>query len=973
MNLSGYDRAVKAIMARINIPGFWRKYFPEWTPGKNVLCPFHSDTNPSLQLNEEGFFKCHGCAAKGQSPIKFYQLLNNCTWPQAVDSLYESEVEKTIKKNTIDAYIANLFKYPERIEYLEKERGWSPKVLKILKIGMTDRGKRLTIPVFNSINKCICLYLYNVFGNKDYPKIQAASNLEQGMRSGHIWPFHVLNQAESLVLVEGHGDVISALSNGIAAVTVGSATWKILPSDIEYLRNKKVCICYDVNDPGKNGARARAEQLYISGIIQEIKILTLIFKDERNKDLNEWLHNEKNTNKHLFKAIENSPVYTAPTPQTARTKSIIGERLGEGKGKPFVPINKIRLGEWYNKRWQTEGAVISKSPQIYLVPKQVLYRCLGQTPECKGKNCLFMKNKEESSSEDPGAVSLLFDKYNPILISFLDEKEEKIYRTLRSLLRAGPKCNIKIKIVSMHEISKILISPITQYRYEPENNHSEPIQITSYFFGINVSVTTPYFFDGYTAPNPKDGSATAMLTEGEPLSTTLDRFMVSENMIDSLSDFKVSEDVDIFDHLLEYYEHCAFSLTGIWGRPLLHMAIDLAFHSPVSFIFNSDFHRRGSLDVLVFGDPACGKSEVSKAFCAYYEHGEFVKSENASYMGLVGGILKMQRFQGLSWGRFVMRNRDTLIIEELTKLNDSDFERLTTLRTDGIAQVNKAGYNQQADAICSTIWLSNTREGRYLHQFNYGVQAILGIARKFEDIRRFDYAFAVSINDVGSSEIHETEHLRIKHRFTKEQCHNLILWIKSRRANQIDITTAATQYIMQESVRLANTFHYRIPLIQSSTVRIKIAKIAAAIAGRIFSTRGNCEILYVTKQCVKAAIRFLERIYNLPAINYFSYSKIQFSRENIDEEMVTKILNHFSAQIRKSVWKIAEQLLQKDHMNKEDFAAIMKDKFIAEDFMNMLIDENCIERKHNFYVYHHSFTKHLQGIIKSPKVGEIVL
>lgn len=45
--------------------------------GKKVrICPFHTDTSPSLSLNEEkGVFKCFGCGLKGNI-VKFKAMLN---------------------------------------------------------------------------------------------------------------------------------------------------------------------------------------------------------------------------------------------------------------------------------------------------------------------------------------------------------------------------------------------------------------------------------------------------------------------------------------------------------------------------------------------------------------------------------------------------------------------------------------------------------------------------------------------------------------------------------------------------------------------------------------------------------------------------------------------------------------------------------------------------------------------------------
>lgn len=51
------------------------------------LCPFHSERTPSFHVNpEKGFFHCFGCAAGGDV-IKFVELTDNLSFPEAVQSL----------------------------------------------------------------------------------------------------------------------------------------------------------------------------------------------------------------------------------------------------------------------------------------------------------------------------------------------------------------------------------------------------------------------------------------------------------------------------------------------------------------------------------------------------------------------------------------------------------------------------------------------------------------------------------------------------------------------------------------------------------------------------------------------------------------------------------------------------------------------------------------------------------------------
>src|SRR5688572_24423543 len=51
------------------------------------LCPFHGEKTPSFQVNgEKGFFHCFGCGVGGDA-IKFVELFDKVTFPEAVRQL----------------------------------------------------------------------------------------------------------------------------------------------------------------------------------------------------------------------------------------------------------------------------------------------------------------------------------------------------------------------------------------------------------------------------------------------------------------------------------------------------------------------------------------------------------------------------------------------------------------------------------------------------------------------------------------------------------------------------------------------------------------------------------------------------------------------------------------------------------------------------------------------------------------------
>jgi DNA primase len=81
--------AIREILARIEIGDFIGGYVPLRKRGNDLvgLCPFHAEKTPSFHVHpDRGFFKCFGCGAAGDA-IKFYQQIENLTFPDALRGL----------------------------------------------------------------------------------------------------------------------------------------------------------------------------------------------------------------------------------------------------------------------------------------------------------------------------------------------------------------------------------------------------------------------------------------------------------------------------------------------------------------------------------------------------------------------------------------------------------------------------------------------------------------------------------------------------------------------------------------------------------------------------------------------------------------------------------------------------------------------------------------------------------------------
>jgi hypothetical protein len=87
-------------------------------------------------------------------------------------------------------------------------------------------------------------------------------------------------------------------------------------------------------------------------------------------------------------------------------------------------------------------------------------------------------------------------------------------------------------------------------------------------------------------------------------------------------------------------------------------------------------------------------------------------------------------------------------------------------------------------------------------------------------------------------------------------------------------TEKAVKAILDTHARdLAAKYSPAIPLVQGQNIRIKLAKVAAAIAARTFCTGPGFKVLKVDARCADAAAALLDMFYKAPVMSYDSYSR----------------------------------------------------------------------------------------------------
>ncbi len=254
----------------------------EYREHGNVLCPFHSDSNESLQINDRGYY-CH-------AEKKAFDIFDLVGIKHGITDFNEKRRYLCQRyRVTGSAGPKPKRKWIASYEYVDEKGNvvlvvdrYEPK---------TFRQRR---PDPNSPDK----WIYNVKGVRLVPY-----NLTKVIEAESVW------------VCEGEKDADNLSHLGFCATTnvQGAQKWKRQCDEHgihEWFKGKNTVICPDNDQPGRDHAQQIADSL--RGIVTSVKILSLPGLDEK-QDVSDFiaLHGD-NARQELLKILQATPEYKQP-------------------------------------------------------------------------------------------------------------------------------------------------------------------------------------------------------------------------------------------------------------------------------------------------------------------------------------------------------------------------------------------------------------------------------------------------------------------------------------------------------------------------------------------------------------------------------------------------------------------------------------------------------------------------------------
>jgi hypothetical protein len=813
----------------------------EW----DMYCPLHEDSKRSASLNVlSGVWYCQAeCGGGGvidlirrrSQWVPRDAAATNGNGSYALKSEAPAELITMAK---IEGWHSNLLSEETVLDEIVTERGIHTKTLIDFKIGYRSDHRAYTIPVFGPDGEIWNVRYYNMHPVGDRRKIWSS----KGMRVCELYPFAQL-EADRIVVCEGEWDALITIQNGYPAVTrtASADTWRNEWN--EYFNGKQVYLAHDADEKGQLGNRKVGRAL---NRIAEVKTLTLPYEivPKHGKDMTDfWLEHDRSDMEQMMSNAE--PWGNKGDKHDAEIITVLDA------------FDALRVGDPVKLQVTIKG----KKEPGYSIPRKATLSCTRDA----GAKCQVC-----SMNPAGGEMKLEIEPQDPDILGMIGEGQTKIFTALAGAAGVpGAKCSRLEIDVTEHQAVEILFG-------RPSIDHADGTKTKDY---KNITVTSVGRHDtesnntvvitGALHPSPKDQRNEFLAWEVQKQETSVDRFEMTR--------FQPRSGQRPLAKLGQINRELAAHVTRIVGRPEMHALMDLTFHSALSFKFGGQIVHRGWLESLVVGDTRTGKSEAAERFVRHFGAGEVVGGEAATLAGLVGG---MQQIGGkdwtVTWGVIPINDRRIVVIDELSGLSPEDIGKMSDVRASGMARITKI-LQEVTYARTRLLWLGNPRFGG-MDQFTYGVDAIRPLIGSPEDIARFDLAMAVNKTDVVDDEYNKRIETTGELRYTSDACHTMLMWCWTRQTDQIVWAKGAEDEVYKMALDFGRRYVEDPPIVQAANARIKIARVAVALAARTFSTDDSCEKVIITKEHVQDAVKFMDMLYEMPAFGYADRS-----RERLDD------------------------------------------------------------------------------------------
>lgn len=554
-----------------------------------------------------------------------------------------------------------------------------------------------------------------------------------------------------------------------------------------------------------------------------------------------------------------------------------------------VSLFDARMAENLGKRLYIKAEAVGRRDEGYIVPKDIHIKCTDPTGSDKCAGCALYPHPE-------GMVIKLTAKQKNIL-QFLEPSPRPLTSKIAIMCGIPEKktCSKWVWTAKNQNVEIIYLSPRVTNEYELEDRHT---RVSAFYFGHGLEPNTGYEFSGYIHVNPMKNLTKLVLDTAEPLEDTITMFKFTEEMQKVSMVFRPASGQSYEDKHSKIVAALNYKILHLWGRDDMIKAMDIAYHSVRKFYFQQELIN-GWIDCLIIGDSGQGKTKAAEGLMEYYNLGIRISGESAGRTGLLYTIpVRESEPAYVVWGILPRHTGRLVFIDELKELvKTGGFAELTEARSAGQVTVARTAFGK---AMCETrlVMMTNTVGRKVMGSYNYPCMALLDLIPDREDIRRCTYAIGVSSGQIDDAVINvDLDTVApIAEQYDSQVCHDHLLWVWSLPPDKVIISHDVEKAILSLSLYMCQRYIPMIPLVEPGDFRLKLARVACAVAARMDSRDGGN--LIVTEAAVDYARDFMDSLYSDSTLNYLGYSKA-FAEYALDDDTADRLAGEFKLSFEK--------------------------------------------------------------------------
>lgn len=932
-------------------------------------CPFkelhesQSDNNPSLTVNlAKGVYYCNTCHTKGNIHTflqQVYGLSSEEAWFQLGDGLQIPRPDSTkptrpeIDVGLVSHYHQALMNLTGPIrDVLKERRGLTNDTLRLFQLGWD--GERITIPIYDEYNTLVNFRRYKWNSNEDQWKVLNYVD-EYDNTYGEVRIFGIDRVIDStldyVVWSEGEMDRICNEQHGFptACPTSGAGTFK--PEWCKYFRNKKrVYVAQDNDEAGRIATQRLCEKLYR---VVDVYIIQWPENFPIKGDITDFYTKCNLTTEDFQQLLDNAVQYVDP--------SMIEARVAEESEATEVHLSDSSAADLKGKRLRIPVMVSGKDGTPYVCPKVIKALC-GDAADADNKkcsNCALALHAGEMTRTLTSA-----DKDIMKLIKCTDKQQQA---TILEMLGINQRCGeCRIEIEENMNIEELRLIPKAEANFGFSKEHEYVVR-TGYAIGNNLKTNRRYTMAGYMFPDPNSQYATYIFDKAFPEKDMISDFELSEETLEQLKMFQCKPGQTIKDKFEEIHKDLERNVTYIWERRNVAYAVDLVYHTVLNFYFQEQYVKRGWGELLIIGDSGQAKTTIVERMMHHYRLGELHSGESSRRTGLVYNMQQNNKRWFLVWGAFPLNDGGLLTIDELSGLNEDDLAVMSDVRSSGIAKATGV-ITAETTSRTRAIYISNPRNGRQLNAETYGVNAVLKLMGKAEDVRRLDIAMSVASGDVDPALVNKSlkDIPEVPHIYTSDLCNTRVLWAWSRKPEDVKISDEATERILEAATEMGAKYSSKVPVVEAADQRIKIARLAVAAACCVFSTKTGEDVI-VKPEHVDFVVDFMNELYCAKSFGYDKLSEQDMITSDTSESNIQKLRKLFLTLPIMDVNEMANILYQLPYFSRmtlEDYTGLSKDDLKM--LLKFMTNQHLVDKVKGDYRRLPLGTELLENLVNNP-------